>query len=45
MTYHLTSINMNIRSSLKDRLSMAMLVVVEAGKGSPFQSIVRNFLD
>ena len=45
MTYHLTSQNLNIRSSLKDRLSMSMPVVVDSGKGSPFQSIDRKVKD
>ena len=45
ITYHLTSLNMNIRTSLKDRLRMSMPVVVDAGKGSPFQTIDRKLKD
>ena len=45
MTYQFTSLNMNIRTSLKDRMRMSIHVVVDAGKGFPFQIIDRKLKD
>ena len=43
MTYHLSTVNININKSLKDRLRISMPVALVGGKGSCFSATDRRF--